>query len=344
MKHEEAIKKALRSFRDEEEDALLRLALLKERADYRGWFTVALRKTVEAAYARIGEENAKGPGYIPDEETINALAAFKGELRHRFGIRGLTIPPSLTPTAWLDVLDPAVNVEEIPAKIRRAILPRLFYTPGVWEVVPKSVHLPCSNKHPAEGWETTSPECAPYERFWKIDLRKKRSQLLREFKARLDSVDAQRGMNPEAYEAWDQDRSRKREQAWQHLEVWKLRRERKGFIEIAKALRLKTRTGKLATSTAKMRFYRAYELIEGHTYDQEKYKLTHWNLRECATCPEHPDRGGKCKELCPDILELVGKCVTPMKSHSKIDEIEMKHLSAEWFKRETRELQTKEDE
>jgi len=36
MKHEEAIKKALRSFRDEEEDALLRLALLKERADYRG--------------------------------------------------------------------------------------------------------------------------------------------------------------------------------------------------------------------------------------------------------------------------------------------------------------------
>jgi len=96
---------------------------------------VALRKTVEAAYARIGEENAKGPGYIPDEETINALAAFKGELRHRFGIRGLTIPPSLTPTAWLDVLDPAVNVEEIPAKIRRAILPRLFYTPGVWEVV-----------------------------------------------------------------------------------------------------------------------------------------------------------------------------------------------------------------
>ena len=81
MKHEETLKKAIQAFRDDDDDVLLRLALLKERADYRKFFTVALRRAVETAYSRIDEENAKGPGHFADEETENTIAVFLGKLR-----------------------------------------------------------------------------------------------------------------------------------------------------------------------------------------------------------------------------------------------------------------------
>ena len=138
MKHEETLKKTIQAFRDDDDDVLLRLALLKERADYRKFFTVALRRAVETAYSRIDEENAKGPGHFADEETENTIAVFLGKLRYRFGVQQLGIPAYRTLTEWLDVLDPLMDVREIPAKVRRSILPRLFYTSGIREVVPKS--------------------------------------------------------------------------------------------------------------------------------------------------------------------------------------------------------------
>ncbi|HJX14585.1 MAG TPA: hypothetical protein VJ386_02550, partial [Candidatus Deferrimicrobiaceae bacterium] len=117
MKYEEAIKKVLRTFSDEEDESLLRLALLKERADYRKFFTVAQRAAVESACSRVEKENAKGPGHFTEEETYDIIADFLGELRHRFCIQGLTIPRRLTPTGWLDVLDPLVDVGKIPAEV-----------------------------------------------------------------------------------------------------------------------------------------------------------------------------------------------------------------------------------
>jgi hypothetical protein len=287
MKHEEAIKKVLRTFRDDEDDALLRLALLKERADYRNFFTVALRKAVETAYSKIVEGNARGPGYVPDEETSNTLANFRGVLRHRFGIRGLTIPLSLTTAEWLDVLDPIVDVWEIPANVRRAVLPRLFYTPGVWEVVPPSGLPSGRGEAPAK---ITSPYCAPYERLLRIDLRKKPARLLKEFGAILKAVDAHRGMNPEAYEAWRQDRTRKREEAWDYLKVWQMRRKipMPSFPEIAKEL-------PITPEVAKWRFYRAYEMIYGERFNRdawEKDRAKEWEKhreivpKTCKECPQ----------------------------------------------------------
>jgi len=68
-------------------------------------------------------------------------------------------------------------------------------------------------------------ECEPYERLYKIDLRKKPAQLFREFKAALAAVDARRGLDPAEHTAWKQDRTRKRAEEWDHLEVWRLRRQ-----------------------------------------------------------------------------------------------------------------------
>src|SRR4030042_1091901 len=111
MKHEEAYKKASRTFRDDKDDVLLRLAILKERADYRKYFTVELRKAVENAYSKMEEASAKGPGHFADDEEVHITSAnFLGNLRHRFGVIQLGIPPYFTAAEWLDVLDPLVDV------------------------------------------------------------------------------------------------------------------------------------------------------------------------------------------------------------------------------------------
>lgn len=86
-----------------------------------------------------------------------------------------------------------------------------------------------------------------------MDLRKKRSQLLREFVSILDSVHsfahaAQEDQDKESafryvvehlkvspsfdlrFHGWKPDTSRLRKEVWRHLRVWKARRQRKPFI------------------------------------------------------------------------------------------------------------------
>ena len=100
---------------------------------------------------------------------------------------------------------------------------------------------------------------------------------------------------------WEPDNARHRKEAWQHLEVWKARRKRKGFAEIAQELGYKTE------DAAKKSFYKAYELSQGRDYDPEKLKPRIWRFekeevaRSCATCPDR----ATCTELCPDVLLYV---------------------------------------
>jgi hypothetical protein len=325
MKHEEVIGKAIRTFQDDEEDALLRLAILKERADYRKFFTPELRKAVESARAKIEKGNAKGPGYIPDERTSDTLADFRGELLHRFGIRdALPTRHNHPPLGQaLDLLDPRTDAGEIPEAVRRSALTRLFYTPGVREVIPASV--PARRGRGEAPWRTSSPDCAPYERLWKIDLRKKPAQLLRELKAVLSAVDAHRGMDPGAYAAWKQDRSRKREEAWQHLKVWRLRRQipKPSFPEIARGLHI-------TPAATKKSFYRAYEMIYGEPFDLKAWEKDRAG-KPPKTCSNCPQREG-CTEPCPEIFEE--KKSTREYLTENIAKIGDSHSYNEWLTRE----------
>lgn len=49
----------------------------------------------------------------------------------------------------------------------------------------------------------------------------------------------------------------------------------------------------------------AARLILGEDYDPEKFKkreiMIEDLLKKCSTCPNHPDRGGTCSKLCPEI-------------------------------------------
>jgi hypothetical protein len=303
MKHEEAINKAFKTFTGDEDDALLRLAILKERADYRAYFAGNIGK-VKAAYSKRKEERAKRPGHPPDEEIENTIHRFREEMLRNFRI----LPSSYAARPieeWASFFDPLKDARTAPAEVRGYILPYLFYWPVVREVVsiipPEEVVTVLKGKGECPRI-VESAECAPFERLYKINLRGKPAQILREFKAALASVYAHRGINPAAYKEWKQDRSRKREEAWQHLKVWKMRRERKGFIEIARTLEIKT-------SAAKMSFYKAFEMIEERKYNRDDFRRSYWEIRKeelkrtCATCPDR----NNCTILCPDVLTFINQ-------------------------------------
>jgi hypothetical protein len=175
-----------------------------------------------------------------------------------------------------------------------------------------------------------------------VDLRKKKAELKKEFEAFLHDMYRHRKNTKDSewkksYSRWKPDTTRTRDDAWQPLGVWKLRREKKGYAAIARIM-------KMTVGAVKMSFYKAHKIIEGFPYDREKYKLKHWNLRECATCKEHPDRGGPCKELCPDAKDQIGIPKDIYLHQVKEPEImEQKHIHAEWLTKKGRELQSKED-
>jgi hypothetical protein len=276
MKHEEALNRAYRTFTGDEDEALLRLAKLKERADYRAYFAENIGKV----------------------KTAHSRRRFHEEMRLRFGI----LPSSYAGRPfkeWASFFDPLTDAKAAPETVRREILPWLFYWPGVREVVsltpPKETVRVLKGKGECPRI-VESAECEPYERLYKIDLRKKPAQLLQEFKAALAAVDARRKMVPAEYAAWKQDRSRKREEEWTHLEAWRLRRQvpKPSFPDIAKRLRI--------TPAAAMKsFYRAYELIYEKPFDLEAWKKDRAEnpFKTCANCPQ---REG-CTEPCPEIFE-----------------------------------------
>jgi len=276
MKHEKAINKAFKAFQDKEEDALLKLECLKEREDYRAYYAENIGK-VKAADSR---------------------RRFHEEMLRRFGI----LPSSYAGRPfeeWASFFDPLTDARKAPAEVRRYILPYLFYWPGVREVV--SLTPPDSAVTVIKGKGecpriVESAECEPYERLYKVDLRKKPAQLLKEFKAELASVDASRGINPKAYTAWKQDRSRKREVTRRDLDIYRLWRDKETFPAIAEKLGIES------AEKVKQAFYSIFQQIHGRPYDM---KTDRSELRKaplmmdglCPTCPKLNSCERECAAL-----------------------------------------------
>jgi hypothetical protein len=278
-----------RVFQDEEDFALLKLELLKLNSIYIKFFS-KYRDKVAAAYAgRLAD----------DEEVWDTVAHFYGGLKYRFGID----VPSLRPCAThiiacddlLTLLDPETASEEIPAEVRRFFLPRMFFTPGITLVSDdpdgKTVAIKFRNK--------------------------KKAQLLEEFAAFLDFIEA-------SYDMFF-DRSRKREETRQHLTVWRMRRQipMPSYPEIAKKLGI-------TEAAAKKSVYRAFELIYGKPFDRKAWEKdrAEKHSKTCANCLQ---REG-CTEPCPDIFEE--RISTREYLAENIAEISDSHSYNEWLTRE----------
>jgi hypothetical protein len=206
--------------------------------------------------------------------------------------------------------------EELPE-----VIPSYFLSqqPAVVQIANyEDVHAPREHRYclPIE-----DISLGPAERLLKIDVSQKKGDILEDISQFLNTVSerkraAEAGDTPpwaETYVQWDTDVSRRREETWAALKVWKLRRQKKSFFTISKE------TG-LLVPAAKKAFYRAYELIEGRKYDRAQYKDFHNEIttlevkRTCKTCPERTT----CTDPCPDVLAFIEQDEVKLRERSTL--------------------------
>jgi antitoxin component YwqK of YwqJK toxin-antitoxin module len=148
------------------------------------------------------------------------------------------------------------------------MLPSLFVRPAIIELF-KVQKLARYGEPVTKTWDILEP----YERLIKIDLRKRKSELLNEFQNYIEHEigiqEAAKQFWPKdlqlSYLLWEPENERQRKEAWIQLEVWKLRKQYKCYPEIAMILKLKK-------NTAKKSFYKAYERIYGKPYSNSTFK------------------------------------------------------------------------
>lgn len=237
---------------------------------------------------------------------------FPGEMFAKFGITGYAY--FVTDPRYNDcikLLDPTQEITGLKPEWVDHKLPLLFYSPAVVniEVDGQPFLSGCFERIFKGGASMPLPSMMrkgmkPFERLFKVDLRKKKNQLLKEFKNYLDGVYAKKKQAEDDpyYSFWEQDLSRYREESWNHLEVWKLKKQNLSFIDIGIKL-------KITEDTAKKSFYRAYELTQGKKYDFQELQRKAGIVRKeemeriCATCPNRDT----CTdyEICPDVLRYI---------------------------------------
>ena len=190
------------------------------------------------------------------------------------------------------------------------VLPELFSPEGITLLTTTSSGLKIgfSWEFPVVG-ATAGLRLQPYERLLKIDFSKRKSELLRQFEAFIDTMEKMqqnyqgRDRKKRGYDAWAPDYSRQTDEIRTQIAIWKMRKERKSFAFIAEEL-------KITEDLAKKHFYRAFELTQQKRYDKDLYKRNNVIRisdlsKSCKNCLDNPEKGGKCKEICPDVMYYV---------------------------------------
>lgn len=259
------------------EETKIRLAVLKENFEYQDFFDQFMKWIKNA-----------GKGVWP------GLGFNKYGL---FGLRYLIVSPAYKRDQVYELINPRTEIESFPEKMLRNILPRLFYEPAVKLIEVKGKKNFDFNELGAgiPMWVIDEKGLKSSERIYIVDLRKKKTEIMAEFEGYLD-----RAFLKDTKKDWMPYKKRNRKETWRHLQIWRLRKQRKDFPEISRCLGI-------TVDAAKKSFYRAYELTQGKRYDPEALRKEIWCVKineikiTCDTCPK---RKG-CDVLCPDILRYV---------------------------------------
>jgi hypothetical protein len=312
---------------NERKIAEIKLALLKENFIYKEFF----RELNEDPYS-ICQEIRK-PNESKDEHyerlcrMENTEKPFFGGYNNKFGVnhkffvdmQNYEIPLE----ELLKLLDPKKEISEISSRKLLGMLPMLFIMPGVREIH-KAQRVARYGENIQDGWT----HLKPYERLLLIDLRKRKSQLIKDFEELIEHELSLKKATNElretwnivndkfSYLLWEPENDRQREETWSQLQVWRLRKQRKSFWWISKELNI-------SEDLAKKRFYRAYEKILGEKYDSEYYRTTILPIKKAEllkTCEDCQDN--KCLNLietegkwdpCPEILAYINQDQVPLK-------------------------------
>ena len=301
-------------------EAVLKFALLKENFVYRQFYE-ELKKD---PYSKIPEliragESFKdfkdrlqitwdndGP-YFSDflEETGNMgnIRIRRGFVFRAFYNRPEELREFLDPSRRIQhgIYPPGEDPEEtatIEDFFYERVLPELFSPEGITLVRGFSWEFPVLGAN--------AGKLKPYQRLLKIDFRKRKSELLRQFEAFIDTMEKMqkyyqgKDRKKRGYDEWEADYSRQTDELRTQFKIWKMRKERKSFAFIAEEL-------KISEDLAKKHFYRAFELTQQKPYDKYLYKRNRFiKIAElekvCESCPDNPQNGGQCRILCPNVL------------------------------------------
>ena len=316
---------------EEHELAELRLAILKENFKYREFYE-KLKETPHSMCPELRNPNESDYQEYQHRVTLLKIRGtpFFGGYAKIFGVYDDFFPEvqkyaDISTKDILSLLDPQKDIINVSRLRLIEMLPLLFTSRCVYEF--GKADYSTTGSHDIKYRRYNLPmeiDLNPYEKLLKIDLRKKKKQLVSEFKNFVDyeltlqkaAIELEGALREEesnysletAYE-WEPYNSRDRKEAWVQLKVWKLRRQRKAFPEIAKGLGL-------TEDTARKCFYRAYNLTQGRPYDPETLRKEIWVVRiselqrTCDSCPVK----ATCTTLCPETLAYVGQDVL---SHSR---------------------------
>jgi hypothetical protein len=252
--------------------AKLRLALVKENFDFRRFF----EKLRDDPYATCPELRKPNEIYEDYSTRVHLMEIkhypfFAGQARN-FGVNERFLlwtqqgDPVVSLSEILDLLNPKKDLTHFAHTGLLNLLPAMFYFRGVSKISHRK-GIVAFGQTPTEG-ET---QLRPYELILEVDLRKRKAQLLDEFKEiiekELEIWKAGKGLKLGSYVNWSPTNSRERKEAMDQLEVWLLRKQKRSFQWIA-------RTKGITEDLAKKRFYRAYELTQRKPYNPERFKKT----------------------------------------------------------------------
>lgn len=315
-------------------DDRLRLALLKENTAYRNfWVQYGGDKVLNADRLMIQyyAENPEPYGHLGTNldcaPEVEMDKFHRGLWAFKIYVADKEMPHKKELEALLYVLNP--YNEELPES-----LPFCFHEyPPVAQVINFSgdpLEALEGKITPEHGYSVsvdTALNCLqPSQRLIRIDLARGKTAILEDVAHYIDRVAELRKEDvPWAgnYEQWDFFNKRERDETWQALKVWRLRRRKIPFLMIKKE------TG-LSVTAAKAAYYRIYELIEGRRYDKEKFKEFYQKIQAeeqkgeiaCASCKELPNCG-KTGNYCPDMLALLPDFGPQRESflHKPLDEV-----------------------
>jgi len=287
--------------KDDFDEALLKLSLLKERFEYRDAFKEfrALFNDKKQALTEqsLCERNMK-------EHAFYARFGIK-----HFSFLALVLAHKYKFKQILDMLDPSIGIDEVNQQLLVDLLPKLFYDRAVTVVEPLGGR---DYNHPGPRARYRNfPDLAPHERLFRVDMSKPREQILRELTANVDAIFADKDWHERAfscglreedcndYQTWEADRTRKRKEAWKQLNIWRERRKRRPMGDIADRLGM-------TEDACRKAYYRAYELTQGRPYHYKDVRAIRLDElpRTCADCP-HREACGKTGSLCPDALAYI---------------------------------------
>lgn len=320
-----------KSFTPEEvEVAKLRLAFLKENA----YFAKFYKKLAKDPYELCPELRESKEDFDKYRHKIHILeingTSFFGGYAQKFGINDKflyelqSLPtveelPLVLTEDILILLNPETDFDKVSCPGLIEMLPLMFRTPGVIEY--GRAHGLVSNSEGELTYRRYRPSIdinlMPYERLLKIDLRKKKEQIITEFKDFIDTEILKQGqglkLGLETAFEWSPDITRNRiKERWKQLGVWKMRKDVKNFSEIA----FKT---KVSEDTAKKQFYRAFELITGGKYNKDTWRTLVCEKLEQRIRSRPSDVDGKTYKKFLDLKDVKQQHQTFTKAVKKKD-------------------------